>query len=137
MKRIVVLVVMLLVFALTVPASAATWRNVGSTKGVGRSYAPAWVGMIGQASNVKKARIGIYNGDTRSRSIQTSRYVSCTNSNYNYTSGSKNASHSVAAKSWKWVTIFSRTNSWDHCEIDVDAYNFNLRGPLRLRVQVQ
>lgn len=137
MKRMFTLMALLLVFALAVPASAATWRNVGYSKGVGRSYASAWAGITGQAPNVRKARIGIYNGDTRSRTIRTSRYVSCVNSNYNYTSASKDASHAVASKSWKWVTIFSRTNSWDHCEIDVDAYNFYMRGPLRIRVQVQ
>jgi len=132
------LVAMLLVLALAVPASAATWRTIGTATAQGlaseyeSSYSSMWVG----ARDVADVQIGfkVYGSTKR---VEYDYSVWCYNNGNSSSKSRTGLTRSITPGGWRWVTVWSRT-SRAVCDVDVstnlDNYGY---GTVRTRVRVR
>lgn len=137
-RRIGALVAMLLVLALAVPASAATWRTIGTATAQGlaseyeSSYSSMWVG----ARDVADVQIGfkVYGSTKR---VEYDYSVWCYNNGNSSSKSRTGLTRSITPGGWRWVTVWSRT-SRAVCDVDVstnlDNYGY---GTVRTRVRVR
>jgi len=137
-RRIGALVAMLLVLALAVPASAATWRTIGTATAQGlaseyeSSYSSMWVG----ARDVADVQIGfkVYGSTKR---VEYDYSVWCYNNGNSSSKSRSGLTRSITPGGWRWVTVWSRT-SRAVCDVDVstnlDNYGY---GTVRTRVRVR
>ena len=137
-RRMGALVAMLLVLALAVPASAATWRTIGTATAQGlaseyeSSYSSMWVG----ARDVADVQIGfkVYGSTKR---VEYDYSVWCYNNGNSSSKSRSGLTRSITPGGWRWVTVWSRT-SRAVCDVDVstnlDNYGY---GTVRTRVRVR
>jgi hypothetical protein len=137
-RRMGALVAMLLVLALAVPASAATWRTIGTATAQGlaseyeSSYSSMWVG----ARDVADVQVGfkVY-GSTRR--VEYDYSVWCYDNGNSSSKSRTGLTRSVAPGGWRWVTVWSRASK-AVCDVDVstnlDNYGY---GTVRTRVRVR
>lgn len=137
-RRMGALVAMLLVLALAVPASAATWRTIGTATAQGlaseyeSSYSSMWVG----ARDVADVQIGfkVYGSTKR---VEYDYSVWCYNNGNSSSKSRTGLTRSITPGGWRWVTVWSRT-SRAVCDVDVstnlDNYGY---GTVRTRVRVR
>jgi len=137
-RRIGALVAMLLVLALAVPASAATWRTIGTATAQGlaseyeSSYSSMWVG----ARDVADVQIGfkVYGSTKR---VEYDYSVWCYNNGNSSSKSRTGLTRSITPGGWRWVTVWSRT-SRAVCDVDVstnlDNYGY---GTVKSRVRVR
>lgn len=137
-RRMGALVAMLLVLALAVPASAATWRTIGTATAQGlaseyeSSYSSMWMG----ARDVADVQIGfkVYGSTKR---VEYDYSVWCYNNGNSSSKSRTGLTRSITPGGWRWVTVWSRT-SRAVCDFDVstnlDNYGY---GTVRTRVRVR
>lgn len=137
-RRMGALVAMLLVLALAVPASAATWRTIGTATAQGlaseyeSSYSSMWMG----ARDVADVQIGfkVYGSTKR---VEYDYSVWCYNNGNSSSKSRTGLTRSITPGGWRWVTVWSRT-SRAVCDVDVstnlDNYGY---GTVRTRVRVR
>ncbi len=137
-RRIGALAAMVLVRALAVPASAATWRTIGTAtaQGLAREYESShsslWVG----ARDVAQVQIGfkVYGSTKR---VQYDYSVWCYDRGNSSSKARTGVTRSVTPGGWRWVTVWSRASK-AVCDVDVstnlDDYRY---GTVRPRVRVR
>lgn len=140
--RFILLVVLLLVLALAIPASAATWRNLGTATAVGnsRTFDSASPGLDVMARNARTVQVGVWQNSGRTRNFDFDYYVTAYNAPTGSTSKSGSPSYSVRSGSWKWVTIWSKANAWDSVSVNASAYRAGLGSHyqgLKVKVRVR
>lgn len=131
MKRLLSLTSLFLIIVLAVPASAATWKNVGSVRTVDGLAA-----LSGSMRNVEDIQIGITNQGAGTR-FEWDVYWSC-DRGYNFASRSKSGSVWVGRHATRWVTVRNAGSAWDFCSYspNVNQRNYNDHA-FKLRVRVR
>jgi hypothetical protein len=133
MKRVFVLTAFLLVFALALPASSATWRTYGAVRS--DRGAPAILG--GTAKSTTDIQLGLYSY-SKGRYIQWDADFTCWRGS-NYTSRSKSGKKWVPANTWRYITIRDASSQSDECDVGGFAYPANISdtGSIRLAIRVK
>jgi hypothetical protein len=116
MKRIATLLAFVLVFALAVPASAATWRTYANVRAdQGKA---AYAG--GTAKDTTDIQLGIYSYG-RNRYVEWQADFTCWKGT-DYTSRSKSGTKWVPAGEWRYILVRDAASQSDECDISGYIY---------------
>lgn len=115
---------LLAILAFAAPASAVTWRNLGSASATGNSKSldSAWAGLQVMDRNTKVAQVGVWQNSGRARNLEIDYSVSASRGWSGSSSKSGDPAKSVPNRTWKWYTIWSKASAWDSVDVNVDVY---------------
>ena len=131
MKRLGWLTALLLVVALAVPASAATWRGYGST----RANA-GWSTFVSTgAPNVEDIQLGIYTYG-KGRTVEWNGDWYCLKGS-STRSRSKSGTVTTRARTWKWINLRSSSTRMDECAFSGGAQPTSFTGSHKIRLRVR
>lgn len=130
-KRVSSMVVLMLVFALAVPASAATWRTYASLR------ANAGWSTFGStaASSVEDIQLGIYTYDASKRMEWDGDWY-CSKG-WSSSSRSKSGTVTTSPRTWKWINLRASSTRMDECNFSGSANPANYSGSHKIRLRVR
>lgn len=130
-RRISVMAALLMVLALAVPASAASWRTYGTVRAdAGNGAATSTV-----ATAVEDVRLGIYTYGT-GRRMQYDAYWGCSQGDAT-ASRSKTGTVTTRPRTWKWVTVRASSRRMDRCDLWASAHPATATGRTKIKLQVR
>ena len=127
-NRIVVMLALLVVLALAAPASAVTWRNLGSASATGNSQTPvsATAGLHVMDRDAKVVQVGVWHNSGRARKLDIGWGVIAYRGESGSTWDAGDPAKSVPPRTWKWYTVWSKARAWDLVGVNVDVYRADL-----------
>ena len=131
MRRASLTIALLLVLALAVPASAATWRTYGTVRAGGGGETSASTA----AADVEDIQLGIYTYGT-ARTMRWAGYWDCW-SGANISSREKAGTVTTRSRAWTWINVRASRTRTDVCEFRGRAYPADYTGRHKIKLRVR